>query len=148
MISLKTARKLKAKGLEWEPQVNDFFAIPDRDMNESIFVISDVQVTIDMLFGRQVVSFQGASEWALDSLVKDEAVWLPGEEQLREVLLELIIRAGKSGMHLISGIDGCHLYFEYQGRKYEFTARDASEAYAQGIIFLIEKQSTDSHFTS
>ena len=145
MITLNTARKLKAKGLVWEPRVNDLFAIPDRDMDDLIFVISDVQVTIDMLFGRQVVSFQGASEWALDLLVKDEAVWLPKEEQLREALFELLLADGQPGMNLACGIEGCRLTIKFQNEKYEFRARDASEAYARGIIFLIEKRPPGSH---
>ena len=42
--------------------------------DERVFVISDIQATIETLQGAQVVSFQGASEWALDSLVLSEAL--------------------------------------------------------------------------
>ena len=42
MISLATAMALKAAGLTWMPMDLDFFAIPDRQMDERIFVISDI----------------------------------------------------------------------------------------------------------
>jgi hypothetical protein len=64
MISLQTARKLKEAGLSWQPALNDFFAIPDREMDDQIFVISEVQVTVEVMQELQVLTFQGASEWA------------------------------------------------------------------------------------
>ena len=74
MISLDTALELKGAGLVWVPQILDFFAIPDRNMDDRVFVISDMLVTVDILQGMQVVSFQGSSEWALDYLVTTNAV--------------------------------------------------------------------------
>jgi len=38
---LSIARLLKDAGLQWQPELNDFFAIPDRGIDEKIFVISD-----------------------------------------------------------------------------------------------------------
>ena len=53
----------------WQPALHDFFALPEHGMGERIFVISDIQASVDFLQGVQVVSFQGASEWALDYLL-------------------------------------------------------------------------------
>ena len=94
MISLETARCLKNAGLEWRPALNDFLAIPDRYMDEKVFVISDMLVTIDVLQGMQMVFFQGASEWALDALVTQETVWLPSETQLRKALEAALLVEG------------------------------------------------------
>ena len=33
-----------------------------------------------------VLAFNGTTEWALDSIEVDEAVWLPLEHQLRDLL--------------------------------------------------------------
>ena len=46
MISLHLARKLKAAGLVWQATTNDFFAVPDRGMDERLFVLSDMQATL------------------------------------------------------------------------------------------------------
>ena len=140
MISLETARRLKAAGLVWDPKLHDFFAIPDRDLDEYIFVISDVQVTVEMVFGRQVVSFQGASEWALDSLIKDEAVWMPREDQLREVLLAALMASDHHEFEFKAGIDGYRVMFRYGDQIKVFRASNAGEAYADGICYVLDKQ--------
>jgi hypothetical protein len=33
-----------------------------------------------------VIAFNGTTEWALDSLDQDDALWLPAEHQLRDLL--------------------------------------------------------------
>ena len=141
MISLQTARRLKAAGLEWRPGLNDFFAIPERDMDDRIFVISDMLVTIDVLQGMQVVSFQGASEWALDSLVTNETVWMPREEQLREALVAALIEIGEPFLRLNSGLSGCRCEILHRGKPLVFEDVDASEAYAAALHYLLQVRS-------
>jgi len=141
MISIDTARRLKTSGLEWQPKLNDFFAIPERYMDDKIFVISDMLVTIDVLQNMQVVSFQGASEWALDSLVTDETVWLPREEQLREVLMAALIESEAPFLRLTSALSGCRCEISYLGNPVAFEAKDASEAYAAALLYLLHARS-------
>jgi hypothetical protein len=86
MLSLSTARRLKAAGLAWTPGLHDFFAIPDRGLDDRVFVISDVSVDIELLKGQSIVTFNGTSEWAMDYEVMSEVVWMPTEEQLRQQL--------------------------------------------------------------
>jgi hypothetical protein len=138
MISLETARQLKDAGLDWQPTLNDFFAIPERDMDEKIFVISDMLVTVDILQGLQAVSFQGASEWALDSLVTDETVWLPREEQLRQALMAALIETGRPELRLAGSLGGYRCQIVYQGDLQSFDASDVSEAYAAALLFLLK----------
>lgn len=38
-----------------------------------------------------VLAFNGTTEWALDAVSVDDALWLPREEQLREMLGETFI---------------------------------------------------------
>jgi len=140
MITLKIARRLKAAGLAWEPALHDFFVVPDRDLDDHVFVISNVQVTIEHLQGIQVVSFQGASEWALDSLVKEEAVWLPTEEQLRQSLEAVLLGAGRPEFRLSGGLDGYRLDFTFQGRSISFKAADVSQVLAEGLLAILSQK--------
>jgi hypothetical protein len=140
MISLSTALELKAAGLHWVPAILDFFAIPDRSMDDKVFVISDMLVTVDLLQGLQVVSFQGASEWALDSLVTTDAVWLPSEAQLRQTLESALLEAGLTELRLVAGLNGCRCEFMHHGELHSFEDQDASEAYAAGLLYLLKRQ--------
>ena len=81
MIGLETARKLKAAGLHWEPAQGDRFAVPDRGMDDRVFVINDMATIIEMIQGAEMVTFHGTPEWALDYVYLGEAVWLPDEGQ-------------------------------------------------------------------
>ena len=139
MIKLDTAKKLKAAGLAWQPALLDFFAIPDRSMDEKVFVISDMLVTVDILQGMQVVSFQGASEWALDSLVTNETVWLPDESQLRQALEAALLGEGRPEFQLAGGLGGCRLTIHFHGQALVFEDADASEAYAAALLYCLEK---------
>ncbi|MEW5871663.1 MAG: pilus assembly protein CpaE [Chloroflexota bacterium] len=141
MISLATAKKLKRAGLQWQPALLDFFAIPNRQMDEKIFVISDMLVTVDVLQGMQVVSFQGASEWALDSLVTRETVWLPREEQLRLALEAALLAAGRPELQFTSGLGGYRCTIQVHDRVLTFDASDASEAYAAALLYLLRRTS-------
>ena len=90
MISLSLARKLKQAGLLWQASVNDFFAIPDRGMDDRVFVIADLLANLDIFRGWPVVTFHGTAEWALDYILTAEVIWLPTESQLRQALLDMI----------------------------------------------------------
>lgn len=138
MISATTALRLKQAGLTWQPALMDFFAILDRDMDDKVFVISDMLVTVDLLQGLQVVSFQGASEWALDSLVTTDAIWLPSEEQLRKLLEAALISEGNINLKLTCHIDSCRCELVFRGQLLTFEAYDASEAYAAALLFILE----------
>jgi hypothetical protein len=87
VLSLELARTLRDAGVRWEPSRGDFFVIPDRDLDDLVFVLSDMVVqTINPPDGPPILAFNGTTEWALDSLEAHEALWLPREDQLRELL--------------------------------------------------------------
>ena len=137
MISLSTALKLKQAGLRWQPALHDCFAIPDRQMDETVFVLSDMLVTTDEIQGIRVVSFQGASEWALDSLVTDETIWLPREDQLRQALEEVLLISGHPEILLKCGLEGCSCTIHWRDARQVFTSQDASEAYAAALLHVL-----------
>jgi hypothetical protein len=140
LISLETALSLKQAGLIWVPVLHDFFAIPDRAMDEHVFVISDMLVTVDMMQGLQVVAFQGASEWALDALVTTDAVWLPGEEQLRMAVEAALLAGGRPEVHLFSGLSGCRVEINVEGEPHSFEGQNASAAYAAALLYILQNQ--------
>ena len=93
MISLELAYRLKAAGLRWEPAPGDSFVVPDRDLDETVFVVSDMVVEVLELPSRQrYFAFNGTTEWALDSIEQEEVVWLPREDQLRGLLGDAFVQ--------------------------------------------------------
>src|SRR5215213_7189248 len=91
MISLDLALRLRAAGLAWNPASGDRFVVPDREMDDEVFVVSDMVVQVHDLPVGRLLGFNGTTEWALDSILAHEVVWLPREEQLRELLGEAFV---------------------------------------------------------
>jgi hypothetical protein len=86
MISVDLAEKLARAGLEWEPARGDHFVLPHREMDEQVFVLSDMTIEVHQFPAGEVIGFNGTVEWALDSIERHEALWLPREDQLRDAL--------------------------------------------------------------
>jgi hypothetical protein len=87
VISVELARALREAGLAWQPRRGDAFMVPDRDLDDEVFVLSDMVIEPqDVPDGPPILAFNGTTEWALDSLEARDAVWLPREDQLRELL--------------------------------------------------------------
>jgi len=87
VLSLELALALRDAGVVWDPAVGDAFVVPDRDLDEQVFVLSDMVVQPQQPpDGPPTLAFNGTTEWALDSLEAHEAVWLPREDQLRALL--------------------------------------------------------------
>ncbi len=123
--------------MQWQPALYDFFAIPDRNLDERVFVISDLLATLETLQGQQVVAFQGASEWALDDLATGELIWLPREDQLRQVLEAALLSRGRPELRLDCGLDGCRCTIWVDGRPMTFRGQQAVEAYAAALLYLL-----------
>lgn len=117
----------------------DFFRLPDRHMDERVFVISDMLVTVDVMQGLQVIAFQGASEWALDSLVTTEAVWVPTETQLRLALEAALLDWGRPELRLTSGMSGYRLDFILQDEAISLEGGAADELYANALLKALKK---------
>jgi hypothetical protein len=138
MISLDSARRLKAAGLDWTPTLHDFFAIPDRGMDDRVFVISDVSVDVELLKGRSIVTFNGTSEWAMDYEVMSEVVWMPTEEQLRAALDQRLTPGSRPALKLIHAADGYWCEIEFRDQTLAVRGAEASEAYAAALLHVLE----------
>ncbi len=130
MISRTLARQLRDAGLEWLPVEGDRFVIPDRDLEEFTFSVSEMTIEVHKTRNGPRVSFNGAVEWALDSIMQREVVWLPSEAQLRD-------RLGRAFDTLSRSDEGftCEVLVEGDRRSYE--AADPSDAYALALLDLL-----------
>ncbi|MGN6600095.1 MAG: pilus assembly protein CpaE [Actinomycetes bacterium] len=97
MISTSTARALRDAGLAWQPQTGDRFVIDRPELEGEPFVLSDMTVDVHDFPTGRVIGFNGTVEWALDSVRADEALWLPAEHQLRELLGAAFVRLERVG---------------------------------------------------
>jgi hypothetical protein len=87
VLSIELGVALRDVGLVWKPQNGDRFFVPDRDLDDTVFVLSDMVIQeLKLPDGTPLLAFNGTTEWALDSLEASEAIWLPREGQLRELL--------------------------------------------------------------
>jgi hypothetical protein len=142
MIPLELALNLKRAGLIWRTSLYDFFGIPDRGMDDKIFVLTDVMANVELLQGWPVVAFHGAAEWALDHIFTSEIVWLPTEEQLRDTLAgELDQDAALQISRVASGYE-CE--FDFDHGRHRFSRATASEAYAAGLLYVLQSQNGNS----
>jgi hypothetical protein len=130
MIGLTLARALRAVGLAWIPEPGDRFVVPDRGMDDEVFVVSNMVVEIHDAPTGQIIGFNGTTEWALDSLEQRQVVWMPRENQLRELLDERFIR-------LESVTGGFAVVIDLNGERREVDA-DAESAYARALLAVME----------
>ncbi|MEW5958411.1 MAG: pilus assembly protein CpaE [Chloroflexota bacterium] len=140
MLSLSLARQLKEAGLSWTPANNDFFAIPDRGLDDVIFVISDMTVLVEELRGQLSVMFHGAVEWALDHVLVTELVWLPTETQLREQLEQRLIGESQPTLTLVNIPDGYRCEIRFKGEARVFEGFGVSEVYALALLYVLAGQ--------
>lgn len=131
MIPLDLAIRLRDAGLAWKPAAGDRFAIPDRDLDDDVFVLSNMTIEVHEVPEGQIIGFNGTTEWALDDVEKDEAIWLPREDQLRELLGGTFRRLERDGADY-------RVTTEVLGATHEFVAAEAAAAYGDALLHLIQ----------
>ncbi len=146
MISLSSAQRLRDAGLDWQPSHGDRFAIPGRDLDRHQFVLNDLSVWLENLYGKPTLTFHGTPEWALDYVYVGDTVWLPDEGQLREALQRTLAETGSDVFDLLYADSVYTCRFEWGGESLAFQAADAAEAYAAALAHVLgagEKRSDD-----
>ncbi len=132
MITVATARRLRDLGVRWTPTNGDRFIVSDRGMDDEVFVLSTMTVELHDVPEGQLIGFNGTTEWALDSIKAQDAVWLPREEQLRSLL-------GAAFRSLNREVDGrWRIDFQIADRGEAVTDGDAEEAYALALIAMLD----------
>jgi hypothetical protein len=130
VISNELARRLHDAGVGWEPASGDQFMIPGRDMDDDVFAVSDMVVEVHELTNGRLLGFNGTTEWALDSIEQQDVLWLPREEQLRELL-------GGAFVALQGTPGGFVAVIERDGQQERHIDIDASCAYARALLSLL-----------
>ena len=130
ITSVETARRLKAAGLEWTPQVHDFFTIPWSGLDDRVFVINELATELMNDADPPIISFVGAVEWSLDYVVSAESVWLPTESQLRDAMGEAFVELTRSDDVFVCSV---HLGHEIV----DFEAATGPEAYGRALLALL-----------
>jgi len=132
VISAEHAQQLKASGLEWQPAERDLFIMPEHNLEGQIFVVSALPALVQTFGGQRTITFHGSIEWALDYVVLAEAVWLPSETQLRELLSSAI--GPEAPMRLERLATGYRLLVGIGADVIEFESLSAEECYAQALL--------------
>lgn len=130
MIPLELAIRLRDAGLAWTPAPGDRFALPDRGLDE-VFVLSNMTIQVYELPKGEVIGFNGTTEWALDDVAKEEAIWLPGEGQLRE-------RLGASFDRLARADGRYQVVTSADGRPVTFAADTPEQAYGEALLHHLQ----------
>jgi hypothetical protein len=129
VIAVELARRLRDAGVTWEPTPGDRFVIPDRGMDDDVFVVSNMTIDVHEFPTGRVIGFNGTVEWALDSVEQEAALWLPSETQLREHLGGAFVGLRRS--------DGRYrVELDVEGRRTEVPGDDPDEAYGRALLFL------------
>jgi len=130
VIGVQLARQLRSAGLTWKPAPGDRFTIPDRDLDDEVFVLSNMTIQVYSAPEGRVVGFNGTTEWALDDVELDETVWLPREDQLRELL-------GGTFRTLSRTTAGYEVVINLLDTERRFAAASAEQAYAAALLHLL-----------
>jgi hypothetical protein len=100
VLSVELARALRDAGMQWKPARGDSFVMLDRGMDSDVFVLSDLTIEVHHSPTGPVIGFNGTTEWALDSIEQSEALWVPAEPQLRELLGDTFAGLAPTGRRL------------------------------------------------
>jgi hypothetical protein len=130
VIGVQLAQRLREAGLSWKPALGDRFAIPDRDLDDEVFVLSNMTIMVHTVPEGRVIGFNGTTEWALDDVELDEAIWLPREDQLRELL-------GGTFRGLRRDGDDYEVTIDLLGERRGFEGISAEQAYAGALLHLL-----------
>ena len=128
MISTELARALRDSGLVWRPKAGDAFRIDRVEVDDETFILSDMTVEAHEFTTGTVLGFNGTTEWALDSVAIDDALWLPHENQLREFLAATFVSLSR----------GYRVETVFEGETRFFEAMSAEDAYAKAALHLLD----------
>jgi hypothetical protein len=124
-------RAMERAGLRWEPQAGDRFWVPDRDLDDSVFVVAEMTIDVVEATGGPLIRFNGTVEWALDSIAAADVVWLPWEHQLRVMLADQF-----ATLEALGGIAGGYAVALSDGSRHVHV--DPEQAYLAAALAWLE----------
>lgn len=137
MITRELAVALRDTGLVWHPADGDRFQLdlPDDvelEAEAAVFTVSPMTIEARQTPSGTDLAFNGTTEWALDAVTLADAVWLPREDQLRD-LLRGTFRS------LVRLEDSFRVEIEIGGELLAFEHPDPSEAYGRALLDLVSR---------
>ena len=136
VLPVDLAQRLRDAGLRWVPTSGDRFVLADRGMDEDVFVLSDMTVEVHDFPQGRVIGFNGVTEWALDSIEQDQALWLPSEGQLRGLLGGLFSRLELAGASWT-------VTYALAGAPRVVSADEVEEAYGLALLDVLTEIADD-----
>lgn len=131
MISDELARALRESGVRWHPASGDRFRIEKQALTEEIFTVSDMVIEEHRHEQGNFFGFNGTTEWALDSVPTSDTLWLPREDQLRDLIGSAFVSLTREDgtFTVTAAVEG---HDELVG-----TGSDAADAYARALLGLV-----------
>ena len=130
MITTELARRLQQDGVLWEPAPGDRFTIDQPNVIGEVFWISHLTIDVHTFKGQPLLGFNGTTEWALDSVTLDTALWMPREDQLRELIGERLVSLSRDDGQWLVKVE------TDEGRRETFSDTDPECAYALALLSL------------
>lgn len=134
MISTALAIALRDAGLVWTPASGDAFQLSGADFEGDVFTVSDMTIEAHTYPTGTVLGFNGTTEWALDSVALDDALWLPREDQLRDALAGTFLGLRRE-------VDGERASYvvttRVDGEEARSVSDDPAEAYGLALLALL-----------
>ncbi|MEU1972782.1 pilus assembly protein CpaE [Microbacterium sp. NPDC019599] len=132
MISTELAAALRSAGLVWHPKSGDRFQLDEPEFEADVFTVSEMTIEPRTYPTGQILAFNGTTEWALDSVALEDALWLPREDQLREMLRGTFrtLRRLPDTHQVEIVVGGAALVFEHP---------EPSDAYALALLALLRR---------
>jgi hypothetical protein len=148
MISVELATALKSAGLVWHPAPGDRFTLTTEAFEGDVFTLSEMVVQAQELPTGTVLGFNGTTEWALDSAEAADALWLPREDQLRELLKTSFrsLERVADGYRVTAVLPGAGAHDRIHERdppgSQPFWGQEPAEAYGRALLALIRRATT------
>lgn len=147
MISEHLATALRDAGLRWQPAAGDRFVIPQPELAGELFTLSEMTIEAREYPTGTILGFNGTTEWAMDSVAQEDALWMPREDQLRDKLggtfVSLTRTPATHGAHAAedggSGATWSVTTSTPSGDEAVHRAPTAADAYALALLALIDR---------
>jgi hypothetical protein len=130
MISTDLAVRLREAGLAWRPSSGDRFQLNEPEFDADVFTVSEMTIEPRSYPTGTILAFNGTTEWALDSVALEDALWLPREDQLRELL--------RGAFRSLQRLPDTHrVEIEFAGERMGFEHPQPEDAYAQALLAVL-----------
>jgi len=132
MISTELAAALRNAGLVWHPASGDRFQLDEPEFEADVFTVSEMTIEPRAYPTGTLLAFNGTTEWALDSVALEDALWLPREDQLRELL--------RQSFRSLRRLEDTHrVEIDFAGEQRSFEHPQPEDAYGLALLDVLTR---------